>query len=94
MLRSAKGEVSVGVIIGIVLLIVVIIGLVMWSKNKKTDDVGLDGSGNVPALNDQTGTTGTPAAGAGAPGTTTTTTTTTTTPGNPSLPQTGLGPNE
>lgn len=84
---------SVGVIIGIVLLIVVIVGLVIWSKNKKTDEVGLDGSANVPAMNNTTGTTGTPA-----PGTTTTTTTTTTAPGvtpaNPTLPQTGLGPNE
>jgi Mg/Co/Ni transporter MgtE len=90
-LKPAKGETSAGLIIGLVLLVAIIIGLIVWSQSNKTPSV--DESSNVPVTitTDTPSSTGTNSTTA--PTTTTTTTTTVqTTPANPTLPQTGFGP--
>ena len=88
MLKSAKGETSVGLIIGLVVLVIIIIGAIVWSRSNKPAD--LQGSADVP-VNTQSATTTT--TGTTANGTPTTTTTTATVPvTDPTLPQTGMGP--
>lgn len=88
MLQPAKGEMSAGLIIGIVLMIAIIIGLIIWSQSNKsddmtpTDDVGMMENTSTDSTSQNT-----------TQSTTTTTTTTITTPANdPTLPQTGMGP--
>lgn len=88
MLKSAKGETSVGLIIGLVVLVIIIIGAIAWSRSNKSAD--LQGSADVP-VNTQSATTTT--TGTTTSGTPTTTTTTATVPvTDPTLPQTGMGP--
>lgn len=109
MLKNTKGEISTSVAIGIILLIVVIVGLVIWSRSKKTDDLAPEFYNNTNTTNttdtvDMTGTATeeTPVDSVG-------TSTVPTSPDYqvqinseaeaptapaPVLPQTGLGPNE
>lgn len=88
MLKSAKGEASAGLIIGLVVIVVIIIGLIVWSQSNKAGDMAPSDNVGMMENAQTTNTTSTTPEGV-----TTTTTTTITTPANdPTLPQTGMGP--
>lgn len=90
MIKASQGEMSSGLMIGVVIAVLVIIGLIVWSGSKKSE-VPMNEADTVPVTT-QTTTTTSGTMNGGAP--TTTTTTIETTPVNPTLPQTGFGPDE
>ncbi len=94
MLKSAKGEMSAGLIIGLVLVVVIIIGLIFWSRSNKSDTMTTETDGVMMNDVETTETTGSTSPTTTDAETTMTTTTTTTTTTNPTLPQTGMGPDE
>lgn len=95
-MKNTKGELSTGVIIGIILLIIIVVGLIIWSRSNKSDmALETDSYGNTVMINDQAQPSSTNNdAPMTNPDTQTQTTTTTTTTVTPTLPQTGFGPDE